>query len=119
MTDPKTVLTTVETVPWESLENPVTGKTMHRKMLHVDQDTGMEVFLVRYGPGVLTPRHTHPCSHGMYVLSGRLVTQKGVLHPGDFVWFEEGVVGEHGATDDEPTLALFITNKRFDIKFID
>ena len=85
MNPPKMLSKIVETLPWESLANPVTGLTFHRKGLHVDPETGMEVFLVRYGPGVHTPKHTHNCAHGLFVVSGRLVTHDGTFHPGDFV----------------------------------
>lgn len=36
---------------------------------------------------------------------------------GSFVWFPEGMLMEHGATDDGPVTTLFITNKPFDIRY--
>jgi len=107
-----------DAMPWEDLVNPVTGKTFHRKHLLNDPDTGMEVMLVRYPTGVVTPKHTHPCAHGLYVVSGKLYTHDGLYDPGEFVWYPEGVVGEHGATHEGPVTLLFFTNKPFDILFV-
>ena len=119
MTNPTMLSWITETLPWKAVVNPVTGKTFHRKGLHEDPETGIEVFMVRYGPGVHTPEHTHNCAHGLYVLSGSLVTHDGTYNTGDFVWFEEGVIGTHGANATEPVTVLFITNKPFDITFVE
>ncbi len=105
-------------MPWEDVFNPVTGKTIHRKYFLQDGDTGMEVMVVRYPTGVITPNHTHPCAHGLYVVSGKLYTHEGIYCPGDFVWYPEGLIGEHGATSEGPVTLVFMTNKPFDISFV-
>ena len=61
-------------LPWEERPNEKIGRSLYRKNLIEDPDTGMEVRLVRYPAGVINVRHTHPCAHGMYVLEGTLVT---------------------------------------------
>ena len=81
-------------------------------------ETGGEIRLVRYPAGVINPKHTHPCGHGMYVLEGTLVTHKGSYGPGHFVWFPEGEVMEHGATAERDVVVVFITNKPFRIDYI-
>lgn len=103
------------TMPWEEIHDEDTGKTILRKLLVQDPDTGMEVMIVRYEAGVVTPWHRHSCAHGMYVLKGTLRTHNGTLTPGSFVWFPEGGVAEHGATATEAVEVVFITNKAFDI----
>ena len=40
--------------------------------------------------------------------SGRLKTDEGVFGPGAFVWYPEGAVMRHGATEDEDGLFLYI-----------
>jgi quercetin dioxygenase-like cupin family protein len=105
-------------MPWEERYQAALGKSNFRKILLQDPDTGMEVRLLRYPAGFTTTWHTHKCAHGMYVLEGILVTHKGRFGPGGFVWFPEGMVMEHGATADQDVLMLFITNKRFDITFV-
>lgn len=102
---------------WEERFNEPTGKTMYRKELFIDPETGMEVRIVRYPAGFVNPRHIHHCAHGMYVLEGTLVTNDGQYGPGYFVWFPEGNVMEHGATAEQDVTVLFITNKPFDIYY--
>lgn len=105
-------------LPWEERFNEHLGKSLFRKNLITDPDTGMEVRLVRYPAGVINTLHTHPCAHGMYVLEGTLVTHAGRFGPGYFVWFPEGMPMEHGASAEADTTVLFITNKRFEIHYV-
>ncbi len=105
------------TVPWEERFNDRIGRALFRKDLFCDPETGMEIRLVRYPAGVINPRHTHPCGHGMYVLEGTLVTHKGAFGLGSFVWFPEGEVMEHGASADGDVTVVFITNKAFRIDY--
>ncbi|MDF2880279.1 MAG: hypothetical protein K0R54_836 [Clostridiaceae bacterium] len=51
----------------------------------------------------------------MYDLDGTLQTQDGCYGPGNFIWFPEGCLEEHGATAVTDVTVLFITNKAFDI----
>jgi quercetin dioxygenase-like cupin family protein len=103
---------------WEERFNERIGRALFRKNLYTDPETGGEIRLVRYPAGVINPPHTHPCGHGMYVLSGTLVTHKGRFGPGHFVWFPEGEVMEHGAAADADAIVLFITNKSFRIDYV-
>lgn len=41
----------------------------------------------------------------------------GTFGPGNFVWFPEGMLMEHGANEDGDLTTLFITNKPFDISY--
>jgi quercetin dioxygenase-like cupin family protein len=105
-------------LPWE--ERPIVhlGKSVFRKEMFSDPETGMLVRLVRYPAGVINPAHTHPCGHGMYVLEGTLVTHKGAFGPDSFVWFPEGEVMEHGASAEGDVVAVFVTNKPFRIDYV-
>ena len=105
--------------PWEERFNEKIGKALFRKNLYTDPATGGEIRLVRYPAGIINPRHTHPCGHGMYVLEGTLVTHNGSFGPGTFVWFPEGEAMEHGASAEGDVTVLFITNKSFRIDYVD
>ncbi len=105
-------------LPWEERPNEKIGRSLFRKNLVEDPDTGMEVRIVRYPAGIINPLHTHNCAHGMYVLEGTLVTNAGNFGPGSFVWFPEGAEMEHGAAADADVTVLFITNKPFDIAYL-
>jgi quercetin dioxygenase-like cupin family protein len=115
----KVFSTDATAVTWEERHNPKNGMSNFIKILHQDDETGMRVNLCFYPKGFVTKWHTHPCSHGMYVLEGILKTHEGVYGPGSFVWFPEGIVAEHGATAETDVLTLFITNKLFDINYKD
>jgi quercetin dioxygenase-like cupin family protein len=116
----KSTFTAVNTkdLPWEERFNDKAGGAILRKELFSDPDTGMLVRLVRYPAGIINPRHTHPCGHGMYVLEGHLVTHNGTYGPGSFVWFPEGEVMEHGASAEGDVTVLFVTNKPFRIDYV-
>jgi quercetin dioxygenase-like cupin family protein len=105
-------------IPWEERFNEKLGRALFRKTLFEDPETGAEIRLVRYPAGVVNPKHTHPCGHGMYVLEGNLVTHKGTFSPGTFVWFPEGEVMEHGASPQGDVTVLFVTNKKFRIDYV-
>jgi quercetin dioxygenase-like cupin family protein len=117
MPDSRLIAIDSNQLPWEERPNEKIGRSLYRKNLITDPDTGMEVRLVKYPAGAVNPRHTHPCAHGMYVLEGTLVTHEGEFGPGCFVWFPEGSVMEHGATAKEDVTVVFITNKRFEIHY--
>ena len=77
MRDVKLTAIDSNTLPWEERPNEKIGRSLFRKNLIVDEDTGMEVRLVRYPAGAINPLHTHPCAHGMYALEGTLGNQDG------------------------------------------
>ena len=117
--DPRTMYAIDTTaVPWEERFNERIGRALFRKVLYTDPENGAEIRLVRYPAGVINPRHTHPCGHGMYVLEGQLATHKGTFGPGSFVWFPEGEVMEHGASPAGDVVVLFVTNKAFRIDYL-
>ena len=102
-------------MPWEERFVPQLGKALFAKAFLEDPDTGVTVRMVKYPAGFMNEWHTHPCAHGMFVLSGMLVTHKGSFAPGNFIWFPQGMRMEHGATQTEDVTVLFITNKKFEI----
>jgi len=114
------MITAIEasSLPWEERFNEKLGVALYRKNLFTDPETGMEIRLVRYPAGIINPRHTHPCAHGMYVLEGTLVTHEGQFGAGSFVWFPEGEVMEHGASAEQDVVVLFITNKPFEMRYV-
>lgn len=103
---------------WEERPNPKTGKSMYRKKLIEDFDTGMKINISKWPAGVITTTHIHHCAHGIYVMERILKTHLGTFGPGSFVWFAEGDIQEHGATAETDVIGMFITNKTFDIEYL-
>lgn len=88
-------------------------------LLNDDEETGVMIVKMVYRAGFTNPWHSHSYGHGFYVLDGTLKTHRaGDFPAGGFVWFPEGAVMEHGATEDADCTFLFITNKAFDIHFV-
>jgi quercetin dioxygenase-like cupin family protein len=104
-------------MPWGELYIDQLKVGVPLKAFVSDPDTGMSVQMIRYAAGFTNPWHRHNCAHGIYVLEGTLKTHAGTFGPGSFVWFPEGMLMEHGATEDADMTALFITNKPFDIRY--
>ena len=117
MTESRLTAVDANALPWEERFNERIGRSLFRKNLFTDPETGMEIRLVRYPAGIINPLHTHPCAHGMYVLEGTLVTHAGSYGPGSFVWFPEGEAMEHGASAAADVVVVFITNKPFRIDY--
>ena len=117
MTESRLTAVDANALPWEERFNERIGRSLFRKNLFTDPETGMEIRLVRYPAGIINPLHTHPCAHGMYVLEGTLVTHAGSYAPGSFVWFPEGEAMEHGASAAADVVVVFITNKPFRIDY--
>ena len=119
MTESHMTVVDASSLPWEERFNERIGRSLFRKNLFTDPETGMEIRLVRYPAGIINPLHTHPCAHGMYVLEGTLVTHAGSYGPGSFVWFPAGEAMEHGASTAADVVVVFITNKPFRIDYLD
>jgi quercetin dioxygenase-like cupin family protein len=107
----------IDALPWLEFASPKTGLKFRSKSLLTAKESGIDIQYVNYPKGYTTVWHTHNCSHGIYVLEGILKTHEGLYGPGSFVWFPEGLLMEHGATDEEDVAFLFITNKPFDIDY--
>jgi quercetin dioxygenase-like cupin family protein len=88
------------------------------KFLYKDVNNGQVAMLVRYPAGQIMPAHLHSHGHGMYVLSGHLVTDRGTYGPGTFVWSPANEVISHGAPPDEDVVVLFLRHEDMDIHFM-
>ncbi len=86
-------------MPWGELYIDQLKLGVPLKAFVSDPDTGMSVQIIRYAAGFTNPWHRHNCAHGIYVLEGTLKTHAGTFGPGNFVWFPEGMLMEHGATE--------------------
>jgi quercetin dioxygenase-like cupin family protein len=88
------------------------------KFLYKDVNSRQIEMLVRYPAGQILPPHVHSHGHGMYVLSGKLVTHRGTYGPGTFVWFPANEIVSHGASPDEDTVVLFLRHDDMDTRYV-
>lgn len=103
---------------WHYRPTSTTGKLFGQKKLWEDADTGMSIVMNRYPAGFTTIMHTHPCGHGLYILSGQMKINDAIYGKDTLIWFPEGCVAEHGATEYEDATVLLISNKDFSIDYI-
>ena len=115
----KSMIYQLDQMDWIEVYNEHADAKLYDKHLVSEGKTGMIVNLSKYPAGYVTTWHTHPHAHGMYVVEGKLYTNLGIVEPGNFVWFPEGEVMEHGATAEEPCTVLFITDAPFEITYVD
>lgn len=106
------------TAPWQVRHIDELDADIAVQPLIEDPGTGTSVMKLKYFAGFTNTWHTHSCAHGMYVLDGVLKTSSGSYGPGEFVWFPEGQVMEHGATQEHDVTVLFVTNKPLDIHYV-
>ena len=106
-------------LPWETIMDTHLGKQFKDLKMIYQAETGLAVNLSVYPKGYYKVRHVHGCSHGIFVLSGRLKTDEGVFGPGTFVWYPEGTVMSHGATEDEDCLFLYIQDREGSFEYLE
>ena len=115
----KPVYFDLNTMPWETLTDEHVGATFKDLKMVLDERTGMRVNLSVYPAGYYKPKHIHSCAHGIYVISGTLKTDEGEFGPGAFVWYPEGTVMSHGATDREACVFLYIQDKAGELTYLE
>jgi len=98
-----------DALAWRENQEHRDHTTFFMKPLGHAEEIGSVVMLVRYAAGTVNPAHAHSKGHGMYVLSGELVTHKGAYGPGTFVWFPAGELMWHGAGSGGEVVVLFVT----------
>jgi len=103
---------------WEQRINEGNKKVNYRKKLNDDPTTGGGYQLRKYPKGFHVPRHFHSASHGVYVLEGHFWSDGKVYGPGTVLWYPQGVIAEHGATDDEDVVVFFFTDGKFDTYYV-
>lgn len=118
-TEQKPIYFDQDSLPWEIITDEHQGKQFKDMKLILNEDTGMIVNLSVYPKGYYKTKHVHDCSHGILVLKGTLKTDEGEFGPGTFVWYPEGTVMSHGATDREECLFLYIQDKKGDLTYLD
>lgn len=89
------------TAPWDRVPNdPEYADTgMRLKILRNDEDVGDSTFLITipvhwHPEGWEGPQERHDCVEEMYLLSGDLISPRGVMRRGGYFWRPPGI--RHG-----------------------
>lgn len=119
MSEKEVIVVDTNRLDWEERPREAIHASSYRKKLFDDPETDMNIHVRKYPKGFMVTKHIHNCAHGLYVLQGQLKTDTGIYGPGTFMWYPEGCIAEHGATDTEDVVCLFITNKKFSIEYLE
>jgi quercetin dioxygenase-like cupin family protein len=99
----------VAEMPWLDAEELIQlPPGLEMKVLRYDPDDDhARDLLVRFPPGYVEPRHTHPGEHNNIILEGRMLVDGKTLGPGDYVFGPRNV--PHGPFEypDGITLCAF------------
>jgi quercetin dioxygenase-like cupin family protein len=85
------------------------------RLLHRDEATGGEHYLVRYPVGLKAQGHTHTAGHTMLVLEGQLLANGELLGPGSYCHFPAGEVMHHEPAPGHDCLLVTIFDGPFDV----
>lgn len=114
-------ITAIDTgkMTWERSDPPGFPEGAERKLLKVDQETGIGAALRRHPEGYVEPRHYHTtAAHSIYVREGRLEDDGVEAGPGHFFHFP--AYAAHGPLVSlEDSIFLFWTEGPLDIEFGD
>lgn len=75
-----------------------------------DRSSRELIYLLRIGPGMVLPRHTHEGSEFTCVLSGSYSDDSGRYSPGDFIVADNTVEHSPVVGGDEPCICLIATD---------
>ncbi len=78
----------------------------------VSADEGLDIILVRFGPGARTYLHTHAVPQVLHCVEGRGIlatkSEQNLVEPGDIVHVPAGEEHWHGATADSHFVHLSV-----------
>ena len=86
------------------------------RLLHRDERTGAEHYLIRYPAGLRARRHRHTAAHTIVLLEGSLVANGEVLGPGGYCHFPAGEAMHHAPAGDGPCTFITIFDGPFDVQ---
>lgn len=118
-TEQKPIYFDTKNLPWETIMDEHQEKQFQDMKLILNEDSGLLVNLSINPKGYYKAKHVHECSHGILVLKGTFKTDEGEFGPGTFIWYPEGTVMSHGATDREECIFLYIQDQKGELIYLD
>jgi quercetin dioxygenase-like cupin family protein len=101
--------------PLEESHPIIYDRPIGLRLLHRDEASGAEHYLVRYPAGLRAQSHTHTSAHTMLVLEGQLVANGELLGPGSYCHFPAGEVMHHEPAPGHDCLLVTIFDGPFDV----
>ncbi len=106
-------------LPLRTTEQPVYDRPFELQLLHHDERSGAEHYVVRYRPGTKALPHHHSAAHTIVVLDGHLSIDSQVLGPGGYAHHPGGTTMLHEPAPGEGCTFVLIFDVPFDVQIAD
>jgi quercetin dioxygenase-like cupin family protein len=106
-------------IPLRTTEQPVYDQPFELQLLHQDQRTGAEHYVVCYRPGTRARPHRHTAAHTIVVIDGHMTVDGQTLGPGGYAHHPGGTRMLHEPTGDESCTFVLIFDAPFDLQLAD
>jgi hypothetical protein len=100
-------------------EQPAYDRPFELELLHHDERTGAEHYVVRYRPGTRARPHRHTAAHTIVVLAGHMLVDGQRLGPGGYAHHPGGTTMLHEPATDEGTTFVIFFDGPFDLRLVD
>ena len=100
-------------------EQPAYDRPFELEILHQDQRTGAEHYIVRYRPGTKARLHRHTAAHTIIVLEGHMMVDGQLLDPGGYAHHPGGTTMLHEPAIDEGCTFVLLFDGPFDLRLAD
>ena len=98
---------------------PIYDREIELALLHRDDRSGAEHYLIRYPEGLQSRPHRHSAAHTMVVLEGSLEANGEVVGPSSYCHFPAGEVMTHAPAAGSSCLFVIIFDGPFDVHPVD
>jgi quercetin dioxygenase-like cupin family protein len=102
-------------IPLRTTEQPAYDRPFELELLHHDERSGAEHYVVRYRPGTRAHPHRHTAAHTIIVLDGHMTVDDQLLGPGGYAHHPGGTIMLHEPAEDESCTFVLIFDASFDL----
>lgn len=109
------VVDNLESLSLTPTRQPIYDREIGIRLLHQDDSSGAEHYLIRYPAGLTAMTHRHTAAHTIVVLDGALEANGQVVRAPAYCHFPAGEPMHHGPADGGGCLFIIIFDGPFDV----
>jgi len=111
-----TIHTDLNAIALRTSEQPAYDRPFELELLHADERTGAEHYLIRYRPGTTARPHRHSAAHTIIVLNGHMMVDGQLLGPGGYAHHPGDTTMLHEPAPGEGCTFVIIFDAPFDLR---